>query len=60
MAHCHNKSKKGTSQVNIKKVVALATSLQCIPKTTLACTLGAALHQPHHLNPQRKYLHNGP
>jgi hypothetical protein len=40
--------------VNIKKVVALATSLQRITKTTLAWTFGAALHQPHHLSPQCK------
>ena len=33
---CHNKPKKGSWQVNIKKVVALATSLQLITKTTLA------------------------
>ena len=33
---CHNKTKKSTWQVNIKQVVALATSLQRITKTTLA------------------------
>ena len=52
---CHNKPKKGSWQVNIKKVVALATSLQLITKTTLAWTLGAAPHQSHHLSPQRKF-----
>ena len=36
IVNCHNKSKKGTWQVNVKKVVALATSLQLIAKTTLA------------------------
>ena len=55
IVNCHNKSKKGTWQVNIKKVVALATSLQRITKTTLAWTFGAALHQPHHPSPQRKF-----
>ena len=41
--------------MNIKQVVALATSLQRITKTTLAWTFGAALHQPHHPSPQRKF-----